>query len=156
MIYLFYKEAVMKKIQAKHIGVYGIIIQDKKIVLIKKSRGGYKGKLDLPGGGMEHTESPIETLHRELQEEAGVTVYKENLFDVTATNVLWQMNEEEWEDLHHIGILYFTEIKEKTVKEEADGIDSNGASWYEIDKLKKEELSPFTIYALEKLGYTLK
>ena len=156
MIYLFYKETVMKKIQAKHIGVYGIIIQDKKIVLIKKSRGGYKGKLDLPGGGMEHTESPIETLHRELQEEAGVTVSKENLFDVTAANVLWKMNEEEWENLHHIGILYAVQIKEEKVKEEADGLDSNGASWYEIDKLKKEDLSPFTIYALEKLNYKLK
>ncbi len=146
----------MKIIKAKHIGVYGIIIQDEKIVLIKKARGGYKGKLDLPGGGMEHKESPIETLHRELDEEAGVTVIKEDLLDVTSTNIIWQMNENEKEDLHHIGILYTVKIDRNKIKEEPDGIDSNGASWYKINDLKKDNLSPFTIYSLEKLGYKLK
>ncbi len=146
----------MRIIKAKHIGVYGIIIQDEKIVLIKKARGGYKGKLDLPGGGMEHKESPIETLHRELDEEAGVTVIKEDLLDVTSTNIIWQMNENEKEDLHHIGILYTVKIDGDKIKEEPDGIDSNGASWYKINDLKKDNLSPFAIYSLEKLGYKLK
>lgn len=32
----------------KHLGAYGIIIEDEKILLIKKVTGPYDGKLDLP------------------------------------------------------------------------------------------------------------
>ena len=41
----------MKTVIKTHIGAYGILIRDGKIALIKKARGGYKGKYDLPGGG---------------------------------------------------------------------------------------------------------
>ena len=68
-----------KIVKNKHIGAYGVIIEDNKIVLIKKARGGYIGKLDLPGGGIEHTENPIEALNRELMGEAGVIVEEQNL-----------------------------------------------------------------------------
>ena len=146
---------IMKTVVNKHIGCYGIIIKDDKIVLIKKARGGYKGKLDLPGGGMEHTELPIETLKREIIEEAGVNAKKIELFDVTATNIKWQVNNDLEEDLHHIGILYLVEITNDKLKEDADVLDSEGASWYEINALNKNNLSPFTIYALEKLNYKI-
>lgn len=33
-----------------YIGVYGIILNEGKILLIKKARGPYKGMYDLPGG----------------------------------------------------------------------------------------------------------
>jgi len=39
-----------------HVGAYGILIKDGKILLIKKSRGAYKGMYDLPGGGIEFGE----------------------------------------------------------------------------------------------------
>ena len=44
----------MKTVVKTHIGAYGILIRDGKTALIKKARGGYKGKYDLPGGGIEH------------------------------------------------------------------------------------------------------
>ena len=141
----------MKIEVATHIGAYGIITKDNKIALIRKARGGYKGKLDLPGGGIEHTETPEEALIRELQEEAGVTVIKYELFGVPSSNILWQMTEDIKEDLHHIGIIYKVEIKEENVKEEPDGIDSEGCNWYEINKINKEELSPFAKYVVENL-----
>ncbi len=58
----------MKTVTKTHVGAYGVIIKDDKIALIKKSRGGYKGKLDLPGGGIEHDETPMDALKRELVE----------------------------------------------------------------------------------------
>ena len=139
-----------------HIGSYGIVISNDRIVLIKKSRGGYTGKLDLPGGKIEHEESPMEALRRELNEEANLNVDKYKLFDVCDTNIKWQMNEVLWEDLHHIGILYLVMYNNEEIKYTADGLDSNGADFYDIENLKKEELTPFAIYALEKLGYELK
>ena len=123
------------------------------VALIKKARGGYKGKLDIPGGGIEHDETPEEALKRELKEEAGVTVSNYELITATSKTFKWQMFEDTIEDLHHIGILYKVDVLEDVVKEEADGIDSNGCNFYKISELDKEQLTPFTIDGLTKLGY---
>ena len=58
----------------RHLGVYGVIINDNKVLLIKKSRGAYTGQYDLPGGSIEHGEKPSETLKREIMEETGMVV----------------------------------------------------------------------------------
>lgn len=146
----------METIVKTHVGTYGIMIKDNKIALVRKARGGYKGKLDLPGGGIEHTEQPFETLKREIREEAGIGITNYKLLDVVATNIKWEMEPDLWEDLHHIGILYTVETNESSLKSDADGLDSDGANWYNLNELNKTELSPFTIMAKEKLGYTLK
>ena len=137
-----------------HIGSYGIIYKDNMIVLIKKARGGYTGKLDLPGGGIEHTETPEETLKRELMEETGVTVTDYTLIDVQSSNLVWQVRDNLDEDLHHIGILYLVAQFEGNIKEEPDGIDSNGANWYDVDALNEENLTPFAKYAVKYLKKT--
>lgn len=144
----------MKKVYNKHIGAYGILIRNGKVALIAKSRGGYIGKLDFPGGGVEHNETPEEGLCREVMEEAGLKVIKYKLLDATARNLIWQMTEDTIEDLHHFGILYVIKAKGK-LKKDPDGIDSNGARWYKISELDKDEVTPFVLYGLEKLGYKL-
>lgn len=146
----------MKEIKSIHVGAYGLIIKDEKIALIKKARGGYTGLLDLPGGGIEHDETPVIALKRELMEEAGVTVIKEELIGATSRTFKWQVKNNLTENLHHIGILYKVEIKEDKVKEEADGLDSNGCNFYKIKDLSKKEITPFTLEGLELLGYSLK
>lgn len=144
------------EVKKTHVGAYGIIIHDEKIALIRKARGGYKGKLDLPGGGIEHMETPDEAVRREIMEEAGIEIDEYSLLDVTSTNITWEMEPDLWEDLHHIGVLYQVGVSNFDLKKDADGLDSEGADWYQIDDLSKEELSPFAIYGLEKMGYILK
>ncbi len=144
----------MKKIVVDtHVGSYGVIIRDRKIALIKKARGGYKGLYDLPGGGIEHDETPLEALTRELMEEIGVSVVKAELLDVVSKTFKWDMNDKLIQDLHHIGILYRVEIENDELKVSADGLDSLGGEWKDIDKVKEEDVSPFTWMALKKLGY---
>ena len=145
----------MKKVYNKHVGAYGILIRKGKVALITKSRGGYLGKLDFPGGGVEHNETPQEGLCREVMEEAGLEVTNYQLLDATARNLVWQMTEDTIEDLHHFGILYVIKGKGK-LKKEADGIDSNGTKWYKISELSEDEVTPFVLYGLEKLGYKMK
>ncbi len=146
----------MKEVKSTHVGAYGFIIRNDEIALIKKARGGYTGLLDIPGGGIEHLETPVEALKRELMEEAGVTVKNYELITATSRNIKWQMTKTIIEDLHHIGILYKVEVIENSVKQEADGLDSNGCNFYKIKELSKKELTPFTIEGLELLGYSLK
>ena len=145
----------MKEVKSTHVGAYGFIIKDDMVALIKKARGGYKGKLDIPGGGIEHDESPEEALVRELDEEAGVTVTDFELIGAVSRTLKWQMYEDTIEDLHHIGILYKVNVSEDKVKEEADGIDSNGCNFYKISELDKDQLTPFTVDGLTNLGYKL-
>lgn len=136
-----------------HIGAYGVIIQDGKIALIKKARGGYKGLYDLPGGGIEHDEEPKEALYRELMEEVSVVVVKEQLLDVVSKTFKWQVEDNLIEDLHHIGILYLVEIDDNKLRETGDGIDSLGGVWVDIKDIDKDKVTPFTWMALERLGY---
>lgn len=144
--------------QFKHLGAYGLIIKDEKIVLIKKVGGPYNGKLDLPGGTIEWGETPEQTLIRELNEEVGIDVIKYELFDANSIIFEW-IHKEELERGHHLGIFYKVlkynnELLEE-IKIDEKNDDSLGAKFYEIAKLKKRELSDIANLEIEKLGYKL-
>lgn len=141
-------------VQMRHLGVYGLIIEDEKILLVKKCKGAYTGKYDLPGGSIEYGEKPIETLKRELQEETNTEIKKAVLFDANSVVVEWIHHEED-ESLHHIGIIYEVSLINNQVKEDADGHDSLGAVWIPIKDLTKDNISPLTYEALKKKGYKI-
>lgn len=145
--------------QFKHLGAYGLIIEERKIVLIKKKGGPYNEKLDLPGGTIEWGETPEQTLIRELNEEVGIDVTNYELFDANSVVLEW-MHKEELEKVHHLGIFYKildynNDVLEK-IKIDEKNDDSLGARFYEIDKLRKNELSDIAKLEIEKLGYKLK
>ena len=56
----------------KQYGAYGLVIENDKILLVKKNGGPYDGKLDLPGGTIEFCERPEDAMVRELMEEASI------------------------------------------------------------------------------------
>ena len=87
--------------QFKHLGAYGLIIKERKIVLIKKKGGPYNEKLDLPGGTIEWGETPEQTLIRELNEEVGIDVTNYELFDTNSVVLEW-MHKVELEKVHHL------------------------------------------------------
>ena len=145
--------------QFKHLGAYGLIIEERKIVLIKKKGGPYNEKLDLPGGTIEWGETPEQTLIRELNEEVGIDVTNYELFDANSVVLEW-MHKEELEKVHHLWIFYKildynNDVLEK-IKIDEKNDDSLGARFYEIDKLRKNELSDIAKLEIEKLGYKLK
>lgn len=141
----------------RHLGVYGLIIKDEKILLVKKARGAYTGKYDFPGGSFEHGEKPIETLKREIMEETNMEVLDCSLFQANSVVVDWQHKDDDGkEHMHHIGIIYEVSLKEGKIKEDADGLDSLGAVWFKIEDLTKDMISPLTYEALIEKGYKIK
>ena len=135
-----------------HLGCYGLIIKNDKIILVKKARGGYKEKLDLPGGSFEHGETPVETLKREIWEEVGSSIKSLELFDNDSVIFDWQ-NDSVKEHMHHIGLFYKVSIDNIVINNCADGHDSLGAFWYKISDLTESMVSPLTWIELKKLGY---
>lgn len=143
----------------KHLGAYGIVIKNERILLVKKHGGPYDGKYDLPGGTIEFCEKPEEALKRELIEETGIKVINYELFDADSVNVEWK-SQNSLIKTHHIGIFYkileyANEIK-REIKIDEINDDSCGAEFLSIDKLSKKDLSAIAILELEKLGYKLK
>jgi len=141
--------------ERRHLGVYGLVIKNGKVLLVKKARGAYTGKYDLPGGSIEHGEKPIDTLKREMQEETGTLVNQANIMCANSVVVNW-LHHDEMESMHHIGIIYEVEINTDNVKSDADGLDSLGALWYLIEDLNKDILSPLAYEALLSKGYNIK
>lgn len=129
-----------------YVGCYGIVYNDQnEVLLIKKAGGAYKGKLDLPGGGIEYGESVEETLKREFVEEVGLKVKNHKLKTIITNYVVWTFDENYTEDLQHIAIIYDVELEKSSfnkIKTTEDGRDSLGANWYKKDELTLEELSP--------------
>ena len=149
----------LEKKEFRQYGVYGIIIKDDKILLIKKNGGPYDGKLDLPGGTIEFHEKPENTLKRELLEEVGIVAKKFKLFDADSVDFEWEFNNL-LIDGHHVGIFYevleFENNIQSSLNIDEVNDDSLGAEFYSIKKLNKTDLSLIALLELEKLGYKLK
>lgn len=145
--------------QFQHLGAYGLIIKESSILLIKKVGGPYDGKLDLPGGTIEFSETPEATLVRELKEEVGIDVINFELFDGNSIIFEW-IHKDELEKGHHLGFFYLIKDYKGNVKNDIsiDNVndDSKGAMFYNINELHKKDLSNIAILEIEKLGYTLK
>lgn len=142
----------------KHLGVYGLVIKEEEVLLIKKAVGPYKGKLDLPGGTVNFGERPNETLIREFDEETGLAITDYSLFDVDSVKFLYKENDKSIM-VHHVGIFYKILGYENDIKENISvdlvNDDSLGAGFYKISSLRKKDLSKIAILELEKLGYEL-
>ena len=135
----------METIKKTYAGCYGIVVKDNKVLLIRKKNGAYKGKLDLPGGGIKYNESPEDTLIREFKEETNLDIKDFTLYKVITNYAKWNYDNKFIEDLSHIAIIYKVDLPDNLIdkiKTAPDGHDSLGSSWYDIDNLSTSELSP--------------
>ena len=68
-------------VEAK-VGVGVCVVQDQKILLVKRRFAPEKGKWSLPAGYLDYGDEPIAHAQREVLEETGLTVAVEGLIDV--------------------------------------------------------------------------
>ncbi len=69
------------------VGVYGVVMEEGKMLLIRQNKGPYKGMLDFPGGGIEFGESPELALRREFVEEVAMEFDSMQLIDNLTTTI---------------------------------------------------------------------
>lgn len=99
-LYLLYSPPMKQFIRT---GAYALIIQNNQILLSRKTAGPHINLWDLPGGGIEFSETPLQALHRELLEETALQTT-----DPILLTVLSNHGEHPTENYryHHIAIIY--------------------------------------------------
>lgn len=143
--------AELPRVREIRTGAYGICVINGMILVIRKAKGPYKGRYDLPGGGIEFGEAPEETLMREFVEETGAQVVVTGLagaFSRVSTFVSDSGTNRV--ELHHIGFLYHVaQMNSKSpVKADPDGLDSLGAQWLPLTEARSDVISPLVAEGL--------
>ncbi|GBF73024.1 NUDIX hydrolase [Paenibacillus sp. 598K] len=138
----------------RHIGVYGICIADGCLLVIRKIKGPYAGKYDLPGGRLEPMETLEQGLQREIAEETGYRARACKPVGACDFTVRWTMADRTNEYLHHIAILYAFEVNRVDTVEAIrmfEEQDSEGALWLPLADAKSNHCSPLVMQAAEWL-----
>lgn len=119
------------------VGVYGMIIEQDRLLLTEKPGGCYVGMLDLPGGGIEFGEMPEEALIRELREEIGLEPKSWQLVGNYGHN---QRVESENLDFHQLCQIYM--IKEYVWLKDVE--TEEVFDWYDLKDVLSLNLTPIT------------
>lgn len=139
-----------------HIGIYGIAINDGKILLVKKQRGPYTGKWDLPGGGVQMGENSIETLNRELLEECGYRVKDAKLADVLNNRIIYTNDKRQLEELTLLSIIYLVTLEQYEYTDNnmmLRGIeDVSDSQWFDINEMIELDITPIADFAKRLIG----
>lgn len=135
-----------------YIGIYGICIRDNKLLCIKKERGPYKNRFELPGGSQKENEGLTETLVREFREETGYAI--ENYGNCRVYDVF---AEETNRTVHHIMVFYDVNVnfeQQDVVSEKLEDElnDSSGIYWINLEKLDITNSSPLILKLKQELG----
>jgi len=127
----------LKKEYPKHpmIGVGAIIIQNGKILIVRRGSEPGKGKWSVPGGLVELGETVEQTVVREVKEECGLDVEVDELIDVVDSMTF----DENGKLKYHFVILdFFVKIKGGELR---PGNDAKGALWVPLEEVEKYDLT---------------
>lgn len=133
-----------------HVGAYGILIKDNSVLLIKKSRGAYKGMFDLPGGGIEFGEKVEDALKREFIEETGIVLDANDFIGINEYFGSYRNESNEPRELHHVGLYYKVSASFEKIKNIPDGQDSLGAEFVDLEKLDEITISPIALPMIKR------
>ncbi len=112
------------------VGVGAVIIEDGRILLVKRANEPNKGKWSVPGGLVRVGESLIDALKREIQEEIGVEIEVDDVACVS---------EEIFRNgrvrFHYVIIDFFARITKGNVRPGSDAAEIRWVPIQEVDKI---------------------
>lgn len=91
----------------QRVTAYGVIRREDRLLLTRVSaKGFHTGQWNLPGGGVEHGESPADALVREVAEECGVACEVGELLDVHDDHFSGTAPSGRFEDFHSVQLIF--------------------------------------------------
>jgi len=107
--------------------VDGIILKDKKILLIKRKNSPFKGKWALPGGFVEYGEKVEDAVVREVEEETGL---KTSILDIVGI----YSDPDRDPRGHTVTVAYLLEVRLGILRHRDDADD---AKFFDVNQLPK-------------------
>lgn len=97
--------------RTQRLGAYAVVVHDAAMLLTRISPAGFPvGQWTLPGGGVDHGESPHTAVRRELYEETGLEAITAALVDVHDIHLVDLGRDDAYEDYHGVHLLYAVEV----------------------------------------------
>jgi 8-oxo-dGTP diphosphatase len=129
-----------KKQHIKTSVVACIIDKQDRVLLTRRCVEPFCGEWVMPGGKIDHGESILAALHREVKEEVGIEIQVEGLIDVYEHLGVGKLND-------HFVILYYRALPQ-TFDLQPNGIECTEAQWVDRNKLPRYNLPPGTRHIL--------
>jgi 8-oxo-dGTP diphosphatase len=146
---------VVDPTRTQRLGAYAVAVHAGRLLLTRISPIGYPaGAWTLPGGGVDHGESPHDTVRRELHEEAGLEALSSRLVDVHHVHVVDLGRGDMYEDYHGVHLLYAVEVDPSIEPHVVDvGGTTDLVRWVPIDEIGSayEPVLPMVTHALAHL-----
>ena len=122
----------------QRLAAYAVIRRGPTILLTRISRRGHHtGRWTLPGGGVDHGESPIEALSREVAEECGMDCEVGGLIGVDDVHFSGTAPSGRHEDFHGIHLLFSATVADDAEPRpvEVDGT-TDAAAWVDVSDIE--------------------
>jgi ADP-ribose pyrophosphatase YjhB (NUDIX family) len=133
--------AAYKIEQRQRAAAYAYVERDGALLLTKTSAlAPDPGTWHLPGGGIDHGESPAETVVRELWEEAGLRAEAGPLLTVLDHHFTGTAPSGRQEDFHAIGIIYRATVEDGEPRVVEEGGTTEAVAWVPIADIEAGRL----------------
>lgn len=137
----------------QRVAAYGVVVAQGRLLLTQLApRTGAAGRWNLPGGGIDPGESPVDAVVREVAEETGQVVDDVRLVDVMTQHWVGR-SARGLEDYHAVRLLHTARCAEPTRPVVIDvGGSTSDARWVPLDDLTSVEVVASVPVALRAVG----
>ena len=134
--------------QRQRIAAYGVIRDAAGRLLLARASPALtlRGRWFLPGGGVQHGESPPDSLRREIEEESGLTVELGPLLDVLSD----VRTIPDGTSLHTVRLVYRVDVVGGTLRPEVDGT-TDAVGWFTLSEMREMPLALYVQDVVERL-----
>jgi 8-oxo-dGTP diphosphatase len=134
--------------ERQRIAAYGVVRDDDDRLLLARAAPllTLRGRWFLPGGGVQHGESPPESLRREIAEESGLTIVPGPLLDVLSD----VRTLPDGTSLHTVRLVYAVASWHGSLRPEVDGT-TDAVAWFSMDEVRELPLARYVETVVDQL-----
>ncbi len=145
---------VTTAVRFQRVAAYAVVTSHRGVLLTELSeRTNAAGRWNLPGGGIDSSESPEQALLREVFEETGQQVHDVRLLTVLSGHWVGRSPRDRVEDYHAVRVFHTASCAEPTDPVVHDvGGSTSVAAWVRVEHLHRLPLAGSVPEALEAAG----
>ena len=140
----------------QRVAAYALVRRDDQVLLCHLSAKVRFDGWTLPGGGVDHGESPRAALVREVHEETGLTVVPGRVLDVYSHHFTGHSPRGVLEDFHGLGLIFEAELVPASYDVEPHVVEVDGStdrsSWVDLAEAAQLPLTGAARFGLRLLG----